>query len=101
MHNETEEGEEEDKDELIDGLEDTISKISSNKDADETNELLNMNFAQELNFTLHIDTQQVNNDTNTLMMNSMEQMAGAPSAKVSSIIPPTQPRVSFDATGNQ
>ena len=35
---------------LLDGLEDVISRISSNKDVEETNELLNLDFAQELNF---------------------------------------------------
>lgn len=85
-------------DELIDGLEDTISRISSNKDADETNQLLNMNFAQELNFTLNVGTRHLDDGTNTIV-NSMEHVAGAPSAKVSSFTPPTQPRVSFDMTG--
>ncbi|XP_066915861.1 X-ray radiation resistance-associated protein 1-like isoform X2 [Clytia hemisphaerica] len=38
---------------LLDGLEDVISAISSNKDVEETNELLNLDFAQELNFRLN------------------------------------------------
>ena len=51
-----ESGDEDSKDDLIDGLEDAISRISSTKatggggDVDATDTLLNIDFAEELNF---------------------------------------------------